>query len=188
MWGEQLAKAKAAVESGSAEAIMQSSTVFLATAALYEQKEEEEEGGRSIGAAALFYPRPASRHAPPHLYVELMVSSAPGKGLGGLLLRYVEEFAAANAERLGGNGAPRIEQIRLLGVESAKGFYGRCGYREDEDAGGGDDDEKELKYRRKEMVKQISGGGKQQQQQESCGRAAVVLVAAAAGAADPGHF
>jgi GNAT superfamily N-acetyltransferase len=178
MWAEQLAKARAAVEAGSFEATRQASTVFLATAALVglpggggnDRRAADEDGPAVVGAAAIFYPRPASKPAPAHVYVELMVSSAPGKGLGALLLRYVEAFAAANAARLGISGGLGLGgQVRLLGVESARAFYGRCGYRDDDDD---DDDEgrrqdgmKEeeqqqeddgRKYRRREMVKELS--------------------------------
>lgn len=147
MWSEQRAKSKAA---GPLISGREHEEVFLATAAL--GRGEVEEGGEeeeAVAAAAIFYARPASADAacaPPHVYVELMVSSSPGKGIGGLLLRFVEAFAAANATRLG-----CAAQVRLLGVESAQPFYTRCGY------GCGGDENNDNKYRRKEMVKELIG-------------------------------
>lgn len=147
MWSEQRAKVFGPKEE---------QEVFLATASA-----AGEEGGKkddddddptttptpTIAAAAIFYARPADASTPAHVYVELMVSSTPGRGIGALLLRFIEAFAFANAERLGG-----ATQVRLLGVESAKAFYARCGYG---DADSESSSSSLSKYRRKEMVKDL---------------------------------
>lgn len=53
-------------------------------------------------AAALFYPRASSKDQPdmPHVYVELICTNSPGKGLGSLLLQHIEQFVSDNCDRI----------------------------------------------------------------------------------------
>lgn len=70
--------------------------------------------------------------------------------MGALLLAFIESFSRANARALGG-----AAQVRPLGVERARPFYARCGYRHEEEEGQGGAPPSSSKYRRKEMVKEL---------------------------------
>jgi GNAT superfamily N-acetyltransferase len=144
MWSEQRAKAVGPKKE---------EEVFLATAAVEGGEKDDDDdddddptAAPRIAAASIFYARAADASTPAHVYVELMVSSTPGKGIGALLLRFVEAFALANAERLG-----NARQVRLLGVEAAKPFYARCGYGD----ANSESSSSSCKYRSKEMVKEL---------------------------------
>jgi hypothetical protein len=56
----------------------------------------------TVLAAALFYPRASSKDQLdiPHMYVELICTNSPGKGLGSLLLQHIEQFVSDNCDSI----------------------------------------------------------------------------------------
>lgn len=94
---EQFSKVAAAAAAAGADsqALMHAATyTFLATLT-------SSITGNTL-AAALFYPRASSKDQldMPHVYVELICTNSPGKGLGSLLLQHIEQFVSDNCDRI----------------------------------------------------------------------------------------
>ena len=70
------------------------------------------------------------------MYVELLVTCQPGRGLGSQLLAAVETHAAAHAATsLAAAGGRAPCAIKLLSVGGAQAFYRRCGYGKPDERG-----------------------------------------------------